>query len=228
MPRGRKPKGEYSDKAATIATRVTAELRSQLDIAAKENGRSLSQEIEDRLRQSFAEKTAREAFGDPKAYAFFRMLHAAVDELQYLQEPGPSWLDDATRYDEAARTLRNMAVHLRPPGSPKKLSKKDQANSDGRTHAAAFIVLNRAALSNPSRMATSYERMHLDFPDLKERYRPTPTFDARWLSALAAQTDVENWKQRWTATSPGAAKPRGASSTKTSAIRKRGSAKPDT
>lgn len=49
---GRKPQGEFSKKSSQLATRVTLETRRGLDAAAKKSGRSLSQEVERRLRDS--------------------------------------------------------------------------------------------------------------------------------------------------------------------------------
>jgi TraY domain len=49
---GRKPQGEFSNKRAMLATRVTMETRKALDAAARKSGRSLSQEVEHRLRDS--------------------------------------------------------------------------------------------------------------------------------------------------------------------------------
>ena len=50
---GRKPQGEYAGKSATFTTRIQPELRAALDKCAKRNDRSLSQEVEKRLRESF-------------------------------------------------------------------------------------------------------------------------------------------------------------------------------
>jgi TraY domain len=49
---GRKPQGEFGNKRALLATRVTLETRKSLDAAARKSGRSLSQEVERRLRDS--------------------------------------------------------------------------------------------------------------------------------------------------------------------------------
>jgi TraY domain len=49
---GRKPQGEFSNKRAMLATRVTLDTRKSLDAAARKSGRSLSQEVEHRLRDS--------------------------------------------------------------------------------------------------------------------------------------------------------------------------------
>lgn len=50
--RGRKPKGEYHDKVSVFSTRITAQLRADLVDASERNTRSLSQEVEHRLRRS--------------------------------------------------------------------------------------------------------------------------------------------------------------------------------
>ena len=49
---GRPPKGDIRNKRAVFSTRITPELKAALVIAATENGRSLSQEIERRLIDS--------------------------------------------------------------------------------------------------------------------------------------------------------------------------------
>jgi hypothetical protein len=59
---GRKPKGPIKGKSAAISTRVTVELRRQLDDAASQSGRSLSQEIEVRLRHSLAETREQDSY----------------------------------------------------------------------------------------------------------------------------------------------------------------------
>ena len=40
--RGPKPKGEYVDKSATLSTRISAELRAQLEGAVRSSGLKLS------------------------------------------------------------------------------------------------------------------------------------------------------------------------------------------
>jgi hypothetical protein len=52
--RGPKPKGEYEKQTAVFSSRLTPELRAWVSEAASISGRSLSQEIEHRLRFSFA------------------------------------------------------------------------------------------------------------------------------------------------------------------------------
>jgi hypothetical protein len=49
---GRKPRGIYSSKTDTFTTRITPDTRRALEQAAAASGRSLSQEVEHRLRLS--------------------------------------------------------------------------------------------------------------------------------------------------------------------------------
>lgn len=57
--RGPAPRGEYGGKigrTAVLSTRLQPDTRVRLSVAAKSNGRSLSQELEHRLRGSFIEE----------------------------------------------------------------------------------------------------------------------------------------------------------------------------
>src|SRR5262245_31885794 len=47
---GRKPTGPFKGKSSTLSTRITPETRAELERSARENERSLSQEVEFRLR----------------------------------------------------------------------------------------------------------------------------------------------------------------------------------
>jgi hypothetical protein len=49
---GRKPQGEFGGKSAVFSTRITPELRAALGREAARSGRSVSQEVERRLRDS--------------------------------------------------------------------------------------------------------------------------------------------------------------------------------
>jgi hypothetical protein len=49
---GRKPRGEFRGKTATLTTRITPKTRAALERASRNSGRSLSQEVESRLDAS--------------------------------------------------------------------------------------------------------------------------------------------------------------------------------
>ena len=78
-PPGRPPKGEFHDKRKTLSTRITAGLRDQLEEAATESGRSLSQEIELRLMQSFEKEESRwREFGDSRLFYLCRAFAMSI------------------------------------------------------------------------------------------------------------------------------------------------------
>jgi hypothetical protein len=67
---GRKPQGEFSNKRALLATRVTLETRKSLDAAARKSGRSLSQEVEYRLRDSLKGSDRASRYPETAALAY--------------------------------------------------------------------------------------------------------------------------------------------------------------
>ena len=107
-PTGRPPRGEYADKRKTLTTRITAKLRKQLEQAAEKSGRSLSQEIEFRLEQSFHDREAlyRE-FGGESSYNLMRWL--ALTFWVAEQVTKKPWSEDEETYLiglEAIKTIR--------------------------------------------------------------------------------------------------------------------------
>jgi hypothetical protein len=110
---GRRPKGEFTGKSETFTSRITPILRQQLDAAAHESGRSLSQEVEARLSRSLADDKPT----DPPTRAFAFL----VGELAYAIALGnrASWHND--RYlREAFRLALPMLLDRIPvgPGDP--------------------------------------------------------------------------------------------------------------
>ena len=87
---GRKPKGDFSKLVAPLSIRMPAEMRKQLEAAAKTNGRSLSQELLRRLRDSFHRE--RDKARDPAMRALcFLMAETAQEAVGYHQlKPYPS------------------------------------------------------------------------------------------------------------------------------------------
>jgi hypothetical protein len=84
---GAKPKGPFKGKSMTLTTRITPETREELERTAAEKGRSLSQEVEYRLR-SFA--------GQSRKAPHIRSLADAVSLIasRIEQRTGRRFLDD--------------------------------------------------------------------------------------------------------------------------------------
>jgi hypothetical protein len=113
--RGPAPKGEYAGKAKTINTRATPELRDWLERAAKRSGRSLSQEIESRLRRTFREEEdlAKE-FGNADAARVFQAIAVTLNMIRNPENPGADWLHDPYAFALAADAINATLYLVRP------------------------------------------------------------------------------------------------------------------
>lgn len=189
--RGRKPKGEYPDKVSIISTRVTAELRQALEAARDESGRSLSQEIEGRLRQSFdIEKTIMETFGDRRTYAFFRTLAGVTDALWNPEKPDRFWLDDPYQYNQAVTAIRSVLEVLRPEGETSLESDSEllqaAAELQGRERAANILEAVRNA--DPASWSVA-ERLRTDLGPVSKRIDRMVRVTAREAREIADQLE---------------------------------------
>jgi hypothetical protein len=116
MPKGPAPKGEYAGKSSVFSTRIRPDLRKNLEKAANQSGRSISQEVEYRLRRSFIEdERIAEAFGDRETYRLMRMLADAVHfaEVRLKQR----WLDDPETFQTAITAMSQMLRAVAPEDS---------------------------------------------------------------------------------------------------------------
>lgn len=116
--RGRPPGGPHADKAATLTTRIRKDTREALEVEARKAGRSLSQEVEVRLRDSLALEARIEkiiaAFGGPETYAFFAMAAHAIKALEL--GPQQKWFDDPYKHAKAGEIIEFLLAQIRPPG----------------------------------------------------------------------------------------------------------------
>lgn len=133
--RGPKPQSPYDGARKVISTKVTSTLRGDLEKSAKDNGRTLSAEIEHRLRRSFDEDQGLiERLGGRQLYAILRLISATMNaagrQSMYFKYCGPSkedqWLNDPYAYDRATKATNVVLEALRPPGEskpPQRISK---------------------------------------------------------------------------------------------------------
>lgn len=113
--RGPAPKGDYADKAATISTRITQELRDRIEAAAKKSGRSLSQEMETRLRRTFREEDElAKQFGSPEAARVFQALAVTLNMIRNPENPEADWLHDPYAFALAADAIHTTLYLVRP------------------------------------------------------------------------------------------------------------------
>ena len=120
MPkRGRKPKGEYQGKSVVFSTRLRADTKKALEVAAEASGRSLSQEAEHRLRRSFDEdRTLFERFGGRENYAVLRLIGTCLDSGFNPLNPDASWRDDPYVFQQTLEAVTVVLKAFRPPGDP--------------------------------------------------------------------------------------------------------------
>jgi hypothetical protein len=133
---GRPPRGEYTGKSATITTRIKPDTRSALEDAARANRRSLSQEIERRLRESLS-STERQA-GHIRAIG--ELAKIATERIE--EVTGKDWLSDPFTAEAVRHTVDTVLAHFAP-------------------RLASHTVpdrLERLAAAMPSEMAEAYRR----------------------------------------------------------------------
>lgn len=128
--RGPQPKGGYSEKSGTLSTRITGALRDQLKRSAAKSGRSLSSEIEHRLRSSFDFETRIEGiFGNRVTFGLMRAMASVMNQTaeqaarvvkgaRRQARSGEPWLDDPYVFDQAAKAACVILELFRPAGSP--------------------------------------------------------------------------------------------------------------
>jgi len=121
MPKkiGRPPKDEATKKGAHLSIRMTAALRHLLDDARRhpEGERSLNQEIELRLWQSFtAQKDAEQRFGGAKTAAFLEVIANRIRSIEVGMGADHHWLDNRFVFEQVRVMLNIVLDHFKPPG----------------------------------------------------------------------------------------------------------------
>jgi hypothetical protein len=96
-------------KKVTLSIRATPDLKGRLDQQAKANDRSLSQEAEVRLEQSFL---ADAHYGDPKFRSLMRLLTGAAAVIE--EQRGKSFLADYETFRIVTKAWEKIIVSRRP------------------------------------------------------------------------------------------------------------------
>lgn len=146
--RGPAPKGEYAGQTAVLSTRITPELRARLEEAVERTGKTLSREIEHRLRRSFLEEEKiADTFGSNRDYAIMRMLAAQIAPMVNLQKPGADWTKDPYLFDQVVKSMATSLELIRPEGVvPEKTSGLDHGgNRQGEIRAVELLRSVRLA-----------------------------------------------------------------------------------
>jgi hypothetical protein len=110
---GRKPQGEFSQLNSPFSLRMPADLREQLEAAAKDSGRSVSQEMLDRLSRSFGRD--HDKGRDPATRAICFLLAEVADKIRWLV-PHKSWQHDSFLFRSFKIALAKVLDDIEPKG----------------------------------------------------------------------------------------------------------------
>lgn len=182
--RGRKPQGPYTQKTSVLTTRITTELRENLDRARESHSRpySLSQEVENRLRLSFEEDEQIEnLFGSMETYAIARLVAEIMEQVEGMTQR--HWAEDAFTVLATAQAINDVLIEFRAsdddavPGHIAKYIKSP--NEAGKAVAGGVLDQLRLASEQPinkpgriySKQAKLYPRLMSALGELGERLK---------------------------------------------------------
>jgi hypothetical protein len=143
--RGRAPQGEIVGKSSVMSFRITPATKAGLKKAARESGRSVSQEAEHRLRRDLFDH------GSTRTYAVMRVISAAIDKLISFKNPKATWLDDAYLFQQATAAI-NAAVGLFAPqgNAPTSFDESTKFGSPRQGRFAVEELLREIQIVDPS------------------------------------------------------------------------------
>lgn len=110
MPKVR-GKGDEA-KRHNVSLRVTPAVMAKLDAAIAENGRSLAQELERRVSQSFE---IEDELGGPEGVALHRRIAWAIKRAD--EQAGSRWTESPTAFWSALGAIEGALEELHPPYS---------------------------------------------------------------------------------------------------------------
>jgi len=109
---GRRPQGEFQNLTSPFSLRMPPDLRKQVEVAARRNRRSTSQEMLRRLQDSFRRDQTTESDRPLRALCY---LIAQVADYSSHQEPR-SWRSDPFKFKTFKRGVSVLLDKLDPPG----------------------------------------------------------------------------------------------------------------
>jgi hypothetical protein len=169
--RGPQARGEYKDKSAVLSTKISAELRTQLERAARASGSTLSREIEHRLRRTFGDAAASAAqFGGERNYRLMQLVGIA---MTLRRQPKADWLADPDLFVEVLRVIHHLLWQIRPPGTEQRFTVPGADDAQA-TAEAIWAMIHSADETLPLGASASQHRADLIKADLGEIVdRPT-------------------------------------------------------
>jgi hypothetical protein len=159
--RGPSPKGEYAGKSQVLSTRIRPDTREALQSAANASGRSLSQEIEYRLRRGLeSDDKIKELFGSRRNYRIMQLValctELAIDPAD-IDTMNQDWLDSPVKFEIAKLTIIKLLESIRPQGPAPNLS----AFAEFGIKKAPAELLHHVQTADPSLPLGVSDRHHL-------------------------------------------------------------------
>ncbi len=120
--RGPKPKGEYGRhgaRTAILSTRLQPDTRARLVAAAKVKDRSISQELEHRLRWTFTEDDKIiDWYGSGQTAAVVKLIGAAIQSAsaRVSTRGKHDWLKEQWLFDDVMSAVTHVLLWFRPEG----------------------------------------------------------------------------------------------------------------
>jgi hypothetical protein len=192
--RGPQPRGEYAGKSAVMSTRIRPDTRAMLVEAARSNNRSLSQEIEGRLRRTFSDdEKISEVFGSRQTFALMKLIGSIIEAIGRPDRvPGHPIRTDWVRSSYLRAQVR-MAINvvldaLPPPEGNHIPALAKRAELKGQTRAREIIERVRRAdlrLALTKRTAGQHKDAVLK-ADLGEIIDPKP----KTVAAIASASGI--------------------------------------
>ncbi len=124
---GRKSRQANQGQRVSLGLKVTAEIKNSLDAAAKQNGRTQSQEAEVRIEQSFVRQgllapALELAYGRKAAAILLATAHAFTHEGRAAAvisggsiDAVDNWTTDPFAFGQATKAVAEMLARLSPP-----------------------------------------------------------------------------------------------------------------
>jgi TraY domain len=119
---GRKPKGPINGNAGWLQARITEDLRARLEQAAAKNGRSLSQEAQVRLQETFdLPARMQKDWGPPDVRELARLIsrvvrsvHSSVGANPFLEAGDLSWHRNAFTHAAVETAIMTLLASYKP------------------------------------------------------------------------------------------------------------------
>jgi hypothetical protein len=145
---GRKPSGEFVGMTDALTVRMPKDVRRGVEREAKRAGRSLSQEIARRLKDSL-ELRARidREFGPKHIYALGRMAGQMAQAVE--MQTGRRWQDDAFTASALCHAIETFVFRVAPTG-PVKVPDRVERDADRLEDAAPSLAALAESFRTPT------------------------------------------------------------------------------